>query len=73
MAFVVLRYYQAAWQCFSEWTRDELRAFSDFNRKVSAQLAADLRQRRKERRQGRGWDTRPTTDARFPPWPSRTC
>ena len=36
-AYVVLKYYQAPWQCFSEWTRDELRAFSDFNRKVSAQ------------------------------------
>lgn len=36
-AFVALRYYQPGIQCFSEWTPDELRAFSDFNRKVSAQ------------------------------------
>lgn len=36
MAYVVLKYFQAAYQCFSEWTRDELRAFSDFNRKVSS-------------------------------------
>jgi hypothetical protein len=36
VAFVVLRYHQAAWQCFSDWTRDELRAFSEFNRKVSS-------------------------------------
>jgi len=37
MAYVALKYFQAAHQCFSEWTRDELRAFSEFNRKVSSQ------------------------------------
>jgi hypothetical protein len=36
VAYVVLRYFHAAHQCFSEWTRDELRAFSEFNRKVSS-------------------------------------
>jgi hypothetical protein len=36
-AFVALKYFQHRHQCFSEWTKDELRAFSDFNRKVSAQ------------------------------------
>lgn len=36
VAYVVLKYFQAAFQCFSEWTRDELRAFSEFNRKVSS-------------------------------------
>jgi len=32
--YVALKYYEPAFQCFSEWTPDELRAFSDFNRKL---------------------------------------
>jgi hypothetical protein len=36
-AFVALKYFRPQVQCFSEWTPDELRAFSDFNRKVSLQ------------------------------------
>lgn len=31
---MALRYYVSEFQCFSEWTRDELRAFSEFNRKL---------------------------------------
>lgn len=37
VAFVVLRYLQHEHECFSEWTPEELRAFSEFNRKVSQQ------------------------------------
>lgn len=36
-AFVALKYFRPEVQCFSEWAPDELRAFSDFNRKVSLQ------------------------------------
>lgn len=36
-AFVALKYFQHRYECFSEWTPDELHAFSDFNRKVSSQ------------------------------------
>ena len=36
-AFVALKYFRPEIQCFSEWGPDELRAFSDFNRKVSLQ------------------------------------
>ena len=32
--YVALRFYQPDFQCFSEWAADELRAFSDFNRKL---------------------------------------
>jgi hypothetical protein len=32
--YVALKYYQPEFQCFSEWAADELRAFSDFNRKL---------------------------------------
>jgi len=37
VAFVALKYFRPEQQCFSEWSKDELRAFSDFNRKVSLQ------------------------------------
>lgn len=33
--YVALKYLQTEWQCFSEWSRDELRAFSAFNRKLA--------------------------------------
>jgi hypothetical protein len=32
--YVALKYFQSEWQCFSEWSRDELRAFSAFNHKL---------------------------------------
>lgn len=34
-AFVALKYYRPEYQCFSEWTADELRAFSGFCRKLA--------------------------------------
>jgi hypothetical protein len=37
VAFVALKYFRPDTECFSQWTPDELRAFSEFNRKVSAQ------------------------------------
>jgi hypothetical protein len=32
--YVALKYYDPGFECFSEWRPDELRAFSDFNRKL---------------------------------------
>lgn len=32
--YVALKYYQPEFQCFSAWAPDELRAFSDLNRKL---------------------------------------
>jgi hypothetical protein len=32
--YVALRYFHPEFQCFSEWARDELRAFSELNRKL---------------------------------------
>ena len=32
--YVALKYYHADFECFSEWEPGELRAFSDFNRKM---------------------------------------
>lgn len=37
VAFVALKYFRPGFECFSEWAPEELRAFSDFNRKVSLQ------------------------------------
>lgn len=28
--YVALKYFQSDWQCFSDWTKDELKSFSDF-------------------------------------------
>jgi hypothetical protein len=36
VAYVALKYYRSEHQCFSQWSTDELRAFSDFCRKVSS-------------------------------------
>lgn len=36
-AFVVLRYFDSDHQCFSDWDRDELKAFSEFLRKICQQ------------------------------------
>lgn len=35
VAFVALKYYRPEYQCLSEWTADELRAFSAFCRKLA--------------------------------------
>lgn len=34
--YVVLKYFQSNWQCFSEWEKSELRQFSQFIDKLSA-------------------------------------
>lgn len=36
-AYVALKYYQHAHECFSAWSPDEPRAFSEFNRKLATQ------------------------------------
>lgn len=32
--YMALKYYQSSWQCFSEWTPQELREFSGFLEKL---------------------------------------
>ena len=36
-AYLALKYYQPDHECFSEWTADELKAFSEFSRKLNQQ------------------------------------
>lgn len=36
-AYLALKYYQPEHECFSDWKPDELRAFSEFTRKLSQQ------------------------------------
>lgn len=36
-AFVALKYFDSSHQCFSEWDKSELKAFSDFLRKICQQ------------------------------------
>jgi hypothetical protein len=43
-AYVALKYYQPAYECFSEWGRDELKAFSTFCRKVTERSWEQIRQ-----------------------------
>ncbi len=43
-AYVALKYYQPAYECFSEWNRDELKAFSAFCRKVTERSWEQIRQ-----------------------------
>ncbi len=43
-AYVALKYYQSSHQCFSEWSRDELKAFSAFCRKVAERTWEQIRQ-----------------------------
>lgn len=33
--YVVLKYFQDSWQCFSDWEKDELREFSSFLKQLS--------------------------------------
>ena len=41
-AYLALKYYQSEHECFSEWSADELRAFSEFSRKLSQQTWQDI-------------------------------
>ena len=43
-AYVALKYYQSSYECFSEWSRDELKALSAFCRKVADRSWEQIRQ-----------------------------
>lgn len=36
-AFVVFRYFDSGYQCFSDWNKEELKSFSEFLRKICQQ------------------------------------
>lgn len=42
-AYVALKYFQPSHECFSEWSRDELKAFSAFSRKVAERTWEQIR------------------------------
>lgn len=42
--YLALKYYNHSHQCFSEWTQEELREFSHFNRKLSEMTWEMLKQ-----------------------------
>ncbi|HYH80016.1 MAG TPA: hypothetical protein VEX86_09460 [Longimicrobium sp.] len=43
-AYVALKYYQSSHECFSEWSREELKAFSAFCRKVAERTWEQIKQ-----------------------------
>ncbi len=43
-AYVALKYYQSGYECFSEWTRDEMRAFSAFCDKLNERTWEQVKQ-----------------------------
>lgn len=43
-AYVALKYYQSAYECFSDWTREELRSFSAFCNKVNERTWEQIKQ-----------------------------
>jgi hypothetical protein len=40
--YIVLKYYQADWECFSAWNKPELKCFSDFIQKLSTLTWGDI-------------------------------
>lgn len=42
--YVALKYYQPSYECFSAWSRDELKSFSAFCRKVGERSWEQIRQ-----------------------------
>jgi hypothetical protein len=43
-AYVALTYYQSAYECFSDWTKEELRSFSSFCDKVNERTWEQIKQ-----------------------------
>lgn len=43
-AYVALKYYQSAYECFSDWSREELKAFSAFCDKVNERTWEQIKQ-----------------------------
>ena len=42
--YVALKYFQSSYECFSDWSKDELKAFSGFCRKVAERSWEQIRQ-----------------------------
>lgn len=55
VAFVALKYYRPEHQCLSEWTPDELRAFSAFCRKVAQMTWQQIVETGGRHKTGLGW------------------
>jgi hypothetical protein len=67
VAFVALKYYRPEHQCLSEWTPDELRAFSAFCRKVAQMTWQQIIETGGKHKTGVAWtqirrDQLPNTD-----------
>lgn len=55
VAFVALKYYRPEHQCLSQWTADELRAFSAFCRKLAQMTWQQIVQTGGRNKTGVGW------------------
>jgi hypothetical protein len=55
VAFVALKYYRSEYQCLSEWTADELRAFSAFCRKLAQMTWQQIVETGGRHKTGVGW------------------
>jgi hypothetical protein len=55
VAFVALKYYRPEHQCLSEWTADELRAFSAFCRKLAQMTWQQIVETGGRHKTGVGW------------------
>jgi hypothetical protein len=67
VAFVALKYYRPEHQCLSEWTTDELKAFSAFCRKLAQMTWQQIVETGGKRKTGVAWtqispDQLPNTD-----------
>lgn len=57
-AYVALKYYQSGYECFSEWSKEELKAFSAFCDRVNERTWAQIKQSGgKKQKTGLGFTT----------------